>query len=244
MTERSRGPRWTVSRLGGPQAGAQKLGQRPSSPGPRSASGTRASRKRLEPRASEPGGPAGQLTQLWHLPDEGLEALRRAVTCILRQSRTGARVRSLGPASSFHMTSQRCLRLLLRERGGCRTGHVRWRGRLCVDPGLSPPDLHVVLLPAEGTAARGHTPKAAGRVPGRVTERSARRGSGALCRNPARCSPHPIHFRAQPRLLAADRGPRPKATRAHVGWCLPQKNRRQSVRGLKGPFLFSLEARP
>ena len=134
MRERSRGPRQTVSRLGGPQAGARGPGQRPSSPGPRSASGTRASQKRLEPRASEPGGPGGKLTQLWHLPDEGLEAPRRAVTCIRRQSRTGARVRSLSPASSFHMTSQRCLRLLLRERGGCRTGYALWRG-----PALSPP---------------------------------------------------------------------------------------------------------
>ena len=134
VRERSRGPRQTVSRLGGPQAGARGPGQRPSSPGPRSASGTRASRKRLEPRASEPGGPGGQLTQLWHLPDEGLEAPRRAVTCIPRQSRTGARVRSLSPASSFHMTSQRCLRLLLRELGGCGTGYALWRG-----PALSPP---------------------------------------------------------------------------------------------------------
>ena len=56
--------------------------------------------------------------------------------------------------------------------------------------------------------------------------------------------PCPIQFRAQRRLLAADRGPRPKAASAHVVWCLPQTDRRQRVQGLKGPFLFSLEARP
>ena len=36
--------------------------------------------------------------------------------------------------SSFHTTSQRCLRQLLRERGGCGTGHARWWG-----PALCPP---------------------------------------------------------------------------------------------------------
>ena len=41
---------------------------------PRSALGPSVSRKRLEPHASEPGGPGGQLTQLWHLADEGPEA--------------------------------------------------------------------------------------------------------------------------------------------------------------------------
>lgn len=33
------------------------------------------------------GGPGGQLTQLWHLADEGAEAPRRAVTCSRRRSR-------------------------------------------------------------------------------------------------------------------------------------------------------------
>ena len=81
------------------------------------------------------GGPGGQLTQLWHLADEGAEAPQRDVTCSRRQSRDRSPgVRSLSPASSFHTTSQRCLRLLLRERGGCGTGHARWRG-----PALPPP---------------------------------------------------------------------------------------------------------
>ena len=55
---------------------------------------------------------------------------------------------------------------------------------------------------------------------------------------------YPTHFWAQPTLMAADRGGRTKAARAHVGWCLPQTDLRQSFGGLKGPFLFSLEARP
>ena len=70
----------------------------------------------------------------------------------------------------------------------------------------------------------------------RVLGHSAKSWRGATQR--------PIHFRGQRMLMAADRGPRPKAARAHVGWCLPQTDRRQSVRGLKAPFLFSLEARP
>ena len=82
-------------------------------------------------------------------------------------------VRSLSPASSFHPTSQRCLRLLLRERGGCGTGHVRWRGLLCVHPGLSPPDLGVVLLLTKGTAARGCPPEAECRVPAHSTRRGS-----------------------------------------------------------------------
>ena len=40
----------------------------------RSELGPSASRKHLEPPASEPGGPGGQLTELWHLTDEGPEA--------------------------------------------------------------------------------------------------------------------------------------------------------------------------
>ena len=53
----------------------------------RSELGPSASRKHLEPPASEPGGPGGQLTELWHLSDEGPEALRRDVTCSWRWSR-------------------------------------------------------------------------------------------------------------------------------------------------------------
>ena len=55
---------------------------------------------------------------------------------------------------------------------------------------------------------------------------------------------YPTHFGAQPTLMAADRGGRTKAARAHVGWCFPQADLRQSFGSLKGPFLFSLEARP
>ena len=84
------------SRLGGPQAGARGPGERPSSCGPRSELRPSASRKRLEPPSSEPGGPGGQLTELWHLADEGPEALRRDVTC----SRRWSRDRSLKPRSS------------------------------------------------------------------------------------------------------------------------------------------------
>ena len=75
------------SRLGGPQEGARGPGEQPSSCGPRSELRPRASWKRLEPHASEPGGPGGQLTELWHLADEGPEALRRDVTCSWRWSR-------------------------------------------------------------------------------------------------------------------------------------------------------------
>ena len=87
VSEQCRGPRRMGSRLGGPQAGARGPGERPSSRGPRSASGPCASRKRLEAHASEPGEPGGQLTQLWHLTDEGAEEPRRDVTCSQRQSR-------------------------------------------------------------------------------------------------------------------------------------------------------------
>ena len=87
VSEQSRGPRRTGSWLGGPQAGARGPGEWPSSRGPRSASGLHTSRKRLEPRTSEPGEPGGQLTQLWHLTDEGAEAPRRDVTCSQRRSR-------------------------------------------------------------------------------------------------------------------------------------------------------------
>ena len=48
---------------------------------------------------------------------------------------------------------------------------------LCVHPGLSPPDLGVVLLPTKGTAARGCPPEAAQRVPAHSTRRGSR---GAL----------------------------------------------------------------
>ena len=64
------GPADAVSARGTP-GGSLRTGERPSSHGPRSASGPCASRKRLEPRASEPGEPGGQLTQLWHLAYEG-----------------------------------------------------------------------------------------------------------------------------------------------------------------------------
>ena len=43
--------------------------------------------------------------------------------------------------------------------------------------------------------------------------------------------------------MAADRSPRPKEACEHLGWCLPKTDLRQSIGGLKGPFLFSLEAR-
>uniref|UniRef100_A0AC11CKQ0 Uncharacterized protein n=1 Tax=Ovis aries TaxID=9940 RepID=A0AC11CKQ0_SHEEP len=48
--------------------------------------------------------------------------------------------------------------------------------RLCVHPGLSPPDLGVVPLPAEGTAARGR-PRGPSEAARRVPAHSARRGS-------------------------------------------------------------------
>ena len=62
-------------------------------------------------------------------------------------------------------------------------------------------------------------------------------GLGALCMKLERCRPTPTHFRAQRTHFT-------EAAHAHVGWCLPQTDLRQSVWGLKGPFLFSLEARP
>ena len=62
-------------------------------------------------------------------------------------------------------------------------------------------------------------------------------GLRALRTKLARCLPMPTHFRTQLTHFT-------EAAPAHVGWCLPQTNRRQSIRGLKGPFLFSLEARP
>ena len=79
------GPADAVSARGTP-GGSLRTGERPSSHGPRSASGPCASRKRLEPRASEPGEPGGQLTQLWHLADKSAEAPRKDATCSLRQS--------------------------------------------------------------------------------------------------------------------------------------------------------------
>ena len=111
-----------------------------------------------------------------------------------------------------------------------RTG----RARLCVNPGLSPPDLGVVLLPAEGTAARGRPQEATGRVPGAQQGEGPRGSARSWCG----AAQHPTHFRAQLTLMVAYRGPRSKASRAYVGWCLPQTYLRQSVRALKGPFLF------
>lgn len=145
-------------------------------------------------------------------------------------------VRSLGPASSFHTTSQTYLRLLLRERGGCGTGHARWRARLCVRPGLSPPDLGVVLLPAEGTAARG---RPGGRLRPQGGSQRTPHGEGPrmLRAKPARRGPTPD---ALPRASDALGGrPRPETQSRPCarGMVRPPDRPEAERRGLEGPLL-------
>ena len=182
-----------------------------------------------------------QLTQLWHLGDEGTEAPRRDVTCSQRRSRG----RSQGPKPRSSVIFPHDIPEVSEAASEGARG-LRDGSRGVVGPGsVSSGDS--VLLTSVWFCSRGgngHSRSLSGgcregpsallteRVPGR----SARSRHGATRR--------PTHFQAQPMLMAADPGPRPKAAPAHVGWCFPQIDLRQSVGGLKGPFLFSLEARP
>ena len=218
--------------------GPRGLGERPSSRGPHSVSGPHASWKRLEPRASEPrlSSPSSGISVT-----RALEAPRRDVTCSQRRSRD----QSLGPKPRSSVIFPHDIPEVSEAASEGARG-LRDGSRAVVGPGsVSSGDS--VLLTSVWSCSRGgngHSRSLSGgcrdgpsallmeRVPGR----SARSRHGAARR--------PTHFQAQPTLMAADPGPRPKAAPAHVGWCLPQTDLRQSVGGLKGPFLFSLEARP
>lgn len=182
-----------------------------------------------------------QLTQLWHLGDEGTEALRRDVTC----SQMWSWSRSLGPKPRSSVIFPHDIPEVSEAASEGARG-LRDGSRAVVGPGsVSSGDS--VLLTSVWSCSRGGNGHSRSLSPGcregpsaLLTERVP--GLSALSRHGA--TRRPTHFQAQPTLMAADPGPRPKAARAHVGWCLPQTDLRQSVRGLKGPFLFSLEARP
>ena len=182
-----------------------------------------------------------QLTQLWHLGDEGTEAPRRDVTCSQRWSRD----QSLGPKPRSSVIFPHDIPEVSEAASEGARG-LRDGSRAVVGPGSVSSGDSVLLTSVWSCShgGNGHSRSLSGgcrdgpsallmeRVPGR----SARSRHGAARR--------PTHFQAQPTLMAADPSPRPKAAPAHVGWCLPQTDLRQSVGGLKGPFLFSLEARP
>ena len=102
----------------------------------------------------------GQLTQVWHLAKEGVEAPARDVTCSRRRSRD----RSQGPKPRSRIIFPHDIPEVSEADSegarGLRDGTWAVAGPGSVHPGLSPPDLGVVLLQVEGTAALGRPPEA------------------------------------------------------------------------------------
>ena len=100
----------------------------------------------------------GQLTQLWHLAKEGVEVLGRDVICSRRRSQDWSG--GLNPRSSviFPHDIPEVSEADSEGARGLRDGTWAVAGPRSVHPGLSPPDLGVVLLQVEGTAALGRPP--------------------------------------------------------------------------------------
>lgn len=122
---------------------------------------------------------------------------------------------------------------------GPREGTRAVVARLCVQPGLSPPDLGVVLLPAEGMAAEVHPREAAGRVLGHSSGKGSwgpPRDAGAVLQMPYKLS----------RATDAQGGhPRPK-TQSRLcarGMVPPQDRPEAECRGLEGPLLVLTASR-
>ena len=197
--------------------GARGPGERPSSCGPRSALGPSASRKCLEPHASEPGGPGGHLTQLWHLADEGREAPRRNVTC----SRRWRRDRSPKPRSSviFPPDIPEVSEAASEGARGLRDGtrvvagpsSVSTRGSVLLTSvwSCSPQRKRLLeVVPRRPQGGSQCTPQG--------------EGLRALHTKLARSHPTPTHFQVQPTHFT-------EAARLHVGWLLPQTDQSREL---------------
>ena len=169
-----------------------------------------ASRKHLEPHASEPGGPGGQFTQLWHLGDEGMEAPRRDVTC----SRRWRRDRSPKPRSSviFPPDIPEVSEAASEGARGLRDGT-----RAVAGPSSASTQGSVLLTSVWSCSPRREwLLEVVPRRPHGGSQRTPHgEGLRALRMKLARCLLMPTHFQAQPMHFT-------EAARAHVGWLLPQ----------------------
>ena len=217
--------------------GPRGLGERPSSRGPHSVSGPHASWKRLEPRASEPrlSSPSSGISVT-----RALEAPRRDVTYNQRRSRD----QSLGPKPRSSVIFPHDIPEVSEAASEGARG-LQDESRAVVGPGsVSSGDS--VLLTSVWSFSRG------GNGHSRSLSRGCREGPislltervGALHTKPAWCRPTPDTLPGTTYAHGGRPQPKTQSCPCTRGMVPPPDRPEQSIGGLKGPFLFSLEVGP